>query len=293
MKPRAADHYHVRMCKVVAYIDTHLDSALELDQLCQVAAFSKFHFLRQFAAWAGLGVSAYVQLRRLKRASYQLAFRPHLPVLDIALGNGYQGPEAFARAFKKTVGMAPRAFRTQPDWPAWQNALQPVNRLQVKIMQESSFGPVEIIQFAATPVAALQHRGHPQQLGASIRRFIAWRQQHHLPPSRSATFNIFYDDPEQTEPALYRHDLCAATEQAVGPNAQGVIADVIPAGRCARMRYTGSDDALRAAAHYLYADWLPQSGEALRDFPLFAQRVKFFPDVPEHEAVIDLFLPLS
>jgi len=33
-------------------------------------------------------------------------------------------------------------------------------------------------------------------------------------------------------------------------------------------------------------------GEELRDFPLFMQRVKFFPDVPDSEAVTDIYLPL-
>jgi hypothetical protein len=30
----------------------------------------------------------------------------------------------------------------------------------------------------------------------------------------------------------------------------------------------------------------------LRDFPIYLQRVKFFPDVPENEAITDVFLPL-
>ncbi len=30
----------------------------------------------------------------------------------------------------------------------------------------------------------------------------------------------------------------------------------------------------------------PLSGEELREFPLFLQRVSFFPDVPEHKAII-------
>jgi AraC family transcriptional regulator len=38
---------------------------------------------------------------------------------------------------------------------------------------------------------------------------------------------------------------------------------------------------------------LPQSDEELRDFPLFFQRVSFFPDVAESEAVTDVFLPLK
>ncbi|WP_260396305.1 GyrI-like domain-containing protein [Sphingomonas kyeonggiensis] len=59
------------------------------------------------------------------------------------------------------------------------------------------------------------------------------------------------------------------------------------------IRMTGPDDNLRPAAHFLYADWLPRSGEELRDFPMFAERVKFFPDVPSSEAVTDVFLPLA
>jgi AraC family transcriptional regulator len=29
------------------------------------------------------------------------------------------------------------------------------------------------------------------------------------------------------------------------------------------------------------------------DFPIYCQRLSFFPEVPEHEAVAELFLPLK
>ena len=55
---------------------------------------------------------------------------------------------------------------------------------------------------------------------------------------------------------------------------------------------TWSDDTLDQSVAYLYVEWLPASGEALRDAPLLFQRVRFYPDVPEHEAVTDVLLPL-
>jgi len=58
------------------------------------------------------------------------------------------------------------------------------------------------------------------------------------------------------------------------------------------LRVVGSSDDLEPAALFLYRNWLPASGEETRDFPLYCQRVSFFPDVPEHEAITDLFLPL-
>ena len=65
---------------------------------------------------------------------------------------------------------------------------------------------------------------------------------------------------------------------------------VIPGGRCALLRHRGSDDQLGRSIMHLYANWLPTSGEELRDFPLFMQRTKFFPDVPDGEAETDHLL---
>jgi AraC family transcriptional regulator len=114
-----------------------------------------------------------------------------------------------------------------------------------------------------------------------------------LPPRTSATFNIIYDDPEDTPPDQFRFGLCAGTSQPVAPNDAGVTALTIPAGRCALLRHTGSDDQLGRSILHLYREWLPGSGETPRDFPLFMRRVTFFPDVPDSEAITDIYLPLA
>lgn len=151
---------------------------------------------------------------------------------------------------------------------------------------------VAIIDFPDTPVALVEHHGDPVAIGDTIRRFIDWRRANGLPPAKSATFNILHNDPESVPAEDYRLDIACAANR-VAPNHAGVTEGLIPAGRCALIRMTGPGDNLRPAAHFLYADWLPRSGEELRDFPMFAQRVKFFPDVPASEAVTDVFLPLN
>ncbi|WP_394782085.1 GyrI-like domain-containing protein [Undibacterium sp.] len=289
-----AEHYIARFRKVLHYIDAHLEEELDVESLCGIAAFSRYHFHRQFAALFGVGVYEYIQLTRLKRASWKLAFRDADSVTGIALDAGYQVPEAFARAFKKSTGQSPSAFRKQPQWNPWYAHYQSLSELRIKHMRTTyQASQVGIIQFKETRVAVLQHRGDPRQLGDSIRSFIGWRKQNRLPPSMSATFNIAYDDPDTTEAADFRFDLCAATDRDIDTNEQGVIAATIPGGRCAVLRHTGSDDHLGDVARYLYSDWLPHSGEELRDFPIFFQRVAFFPDVPEHLAATDVFLPLK
>jgi AraC family transcriptional regulator len=151
---------------------------------------------------------------------------------------------------------------------------------------------VRIVQFPETHVAAFEHRGDPKTVPESVRRFIEWRREVGLTPRTSATFNVFWDNPEVVGPDAYRMDICAGTTREISANAFGVVNKTIPAGRCALLRHIGPDP-LTDTIRYLYLDWLPTSGETPRDFPLFAQRVALAGMVPEHEAITDICLPVN
>jgi AraC family transcriptional regulator len=76
-------------------------------------------------------------------------------------------------------------------------------------------------------------------------------------------------------------------------NPQGVMTKSIPAGRCARVRHYGSHTRIGESIYPLYRNWLPESGEELRDFPLFFHYLNLMPEIPEHELVTDIYLPLK
>lgn len=287
-------NYHARMLRALQYIDVHLDEDLSIERLSEVAAFSKFHFHRQFSEYFGLAAFRYVQLLRLKKAMYELAFRSHKQVINIALDNGYESSEAFSRAFKKSLGLSPAQFRRQPQWDNWQDNNLTIDRLREQHMPITyQNSDVRIVSFPETRIAVLEHRGAPALLPNSIQRFIAWRKLNKLPPNVSATFNLIYDDPEQTPADDYRFDLAAAVIAPIAENGHGIVNKIIPAGECAVLRHTGTDAQLGNVVRFLYNDWLPQSERNLRDFPLFFQRISLFPDVPEHLMVTDVFLPLQ
>lgn len=54
------------------YISFYIDDALLLATLSEVAHFSPFHFHRQFCSYCGMPPGRYIQMMRLKRASYRL-----------------------------------------------------------------------------------------------------------------------------------------------------------------------------------------------------------------------------
>ena len=291
----ALQNHHARMQRVLDHIDRHLDGDLDLEALSGVAAFSKYHFHRQFTSTFGVSVHRYVQLARLKRASYRLAGSGAQSVTDIAMDAGYDAPDAFARAFRQRFGQSPSSFRKSPDWGAWLMALGPFDKTRNTLMQ-IIFEPddVTIRDVRPTPVAIMEHRGDRATLQDTFQRFRAWRKEAGLSPETSPTFMIFRSEREPAVAADYSMDICVGTDQPIQPNDEQMKAGVIPGGRCAVLRYPGNTNNLEPAAQYLYREWLPASGEEVRDFPVYCQRrLSFMREVSAHEVVVELFLPLK
>jgi len=185
--------YHSRMQRVLDYIDRHLDDDLDLDTLSSVAAYSKYHFHRQFTATFGLSMHRYIQLARMKRASYRLAYRDDQSVTQIAMDAGYDAPDAFARAFRQRFGQSPSAFLKSPDWVPWLAAFGPLDNARSKLMQKIfTTDDVTIREVPPAPVAIMEHRGDPATLSATIQRFIAWRKTTGLHPKTNPTFNVWH-----------------------------------------------------------------------------------------------------
>jgi AraC family transcriptional regulator len=239
----------------------------------------------------------------MKRASYRLAYMDAESVTDIAMDAGYDAPDAFARAFRQPFGQSPSSFRKSPDWEPWFAAFGPLDNARSKLMQTFTTDDVTIRDVPTTPVAIMEHRGDPATLGATIQRFIAWRKAAGLHPKTNPTFTVWRSERRPASPADYSVDLCVGTNQPIAANGEQINggeikageikAGEIPGGRCAVLRVVGYTDNLEPAALYLYRDWLPASGEEARDFPIYCQRLSFFPEVPEHETVADLLLPLK
>jgi len=279
--------YKKKMRSILQFIDSHLNENMSVDRLAKFACFSKYHFHRQFSTYVGIGVYQYIQLLRLKRASYQLVFRQDQQIIEIAFDAGFENPESFSRAFKKNFGQTPSQFRKKPDWEPWHQKYKFPDRQGAYDMK------VEILNFLETKVAVLEHRKSPELINESVSQLIAWRKNTGLSPiTTSNTYGLAYDDPKTVKPCDFKFDLCASVKKDIPENEYGIVNKIIPAGKCARLRHLGSYDGLSQKVCFLYGEWLPDSGEELRDFPCLFQYIKRLPDVAEHELVTDIFLPL-
>jgi AraC family transcriptional regulator len=99
-----------RMQPVLAYAAAHLEDDVSLPALAGQARLSPFHLHRVFSAVAGETPKEFTLRLRLERAA-ALLLGGRDSVLDIALSAGFQGPEAFCRAFRRRFGTTPSAYR--------------------------------------------------------------------------------------------------------------------------------------------------------------------------------------
>ncbi|MGN8342764.1 GyrI-like domain-containing protein [Pseudomonas sp. SMV71] len=280
--------YTQRFNAVLAYIEANLEGDLSVKTLGEVVNFSAFHFHRQFTAFVGVPVSRYVQLMRLRRAAHRLAAATDYSVLDAATDAGFESPEAFSRAFRRAFGMTPSAFRKAPNWQVW-NAVFTIPHFSRTITMQ-----LRIVDFAEVRLAALEHCGPPGLVNESVRRFIEWRTQSgQSPVASSRSFGIPYGNPDTTPPEHFRFAICGEIHEAVAPNEFGVHERVIPAGRCAVVRHTGSPDHIGETIYPVYRDWLPASGEELRDHPLFFHYLSVYPETPQDQWQTEVYIPLQ
>jgi AraC family transcriptional regulator len=106
-----------------------------------------------------------------------------------------------------------------------------------------------------------------------------------LSPRTTPTFNLMYRDRDEFA-------FCVGTSRRVTLEPD-MFVGTLPAGRCAVLRHVGDENTLRATARWLTSDWLSATPQRPRDETLVFQRIEFFPDVAEREAITDVILPLA
>ena len=92
------------------YMEAHLAEDMDIAELCSVLGIGRTKLYEIFREGEGMGVSAYLLRRRMKRAK-KLLKTTDLPITAIARETGFADYNYFSRVFKKTFGKSPRIYR--------------------------------------------------------------------------------------------------------------------------------------------------------------------------------------
>lgn len=99
-----------RVQRSIDFVESNLGRRIGLEEMAGEAFWSPYHFCRVFQAITGRAPVEYIRGRRMDTAAYRLCFAK-MPILDLAVGLGYESQAAFTRAFKRTFGATPGRYR--------------------------------------------------------------------------------------------------------------------------------------------------------------------------------------
>ncbi|WP_423067720.1 AraC family transcriptional regulator [Devosia sp. CN2-171] len=271
--------YETRVNRVTAFIYDHLDEALDLDRLADVAAMSRWHWHRVYSAMRGETVAAAVRRLRLQRAA-ALLVNGEDSVEDVARRSGYDNLQSFTRIFSDAYGMPPARYRKEGSHAAFNPAHNGAPTLHYDI---------EVRHVPARRLVVQPHTGSYMNIGKAFGELFGRLGMLGLVTGNSRMIGAYLDDPSAVEEGKLRSLAGALIE---GPAPVGMETYDVEARDYAVLRYKGPYSDMRAAYNWMFGTWLPQSGREAADVPVLEEYLNNPRDTPPAELLTDLYLPL-
>jgi AraC family transcriptional regulator len=312
--------YIARINRVMDYIDNNLDRQISLDEVAEVALFSKFHFHRIFASITGETIYTFIQRLKMERAAEMLLSDRENPVTVIALDLGFSSIASFSRYFKDYYGISPTEWRSG----GWKDSnkciLNRKNReTQRNIREDYTVIPsynegtliwritmkketvletkVEICENADMHVAYVRHvgpyAGDVDLFGTLWGKLMKWAGPRGLfIPGETKMLTIYHDSPEITDESKLRISVCITIPEET--QVEGEIGKMlVPGGRYGVGHFEIDVDQYGAAWDSMYSGWLPESGFQCDDRPCFELCLNDPNEHPEGKHIVDIYVPVK
>ncbi len=99
--------------EVSSYLHTHMEQKITLEQLTEHFHASGTQIKCSIKGVYGMPLSGVIRIQKMQSAA-QLLRDTDLTILEIAGRHGYDNPSKFAKAFRETMGVTPKEYRTKP-----------------------------------------------------------------------------------------------------------------------------------------------------------------------------------
>lgn len=269
-------NYRKRIERVTEYINNHLDQALSLNQLAQVACFSPYHFHRIFVASVGETVNNFTTRLRLEKSARLLKFSK-TSILNIALETGFSSAATFSRSFKQYFGLTPMEFRKKgkPENSKIGKELHPIDHYlaPMKLIENKPEIQVKLKILSRRRVAFIRVVNSFKE-GVVLKAYeqmINWAKENDIYESETI-FGMSLDDVTITPKEKYRYEVCLTIPEKLKVNHDGINTKYIPKRKYATTLVSGDLNRVTYAFNYLYDQWLITSSYE-----------------PEHQHAIEIF----
>ncbi|MEZ4859662.1 MAG: AraC family transcriptional regulator [Caldilineaceae bacterium] len=286
------NHYE-RINQIRQYIRAHMDEPLSREELARMAGYSVIHFHRIFTAHVCESLNCYVRRVRMERAARQL-LQGERNITAIALNSGYETPASFGKAFKQTFGVSPSEFRELEPMAAghliyrqflYNRKGQLMQPLEIRTLPDMQVLYARATERMTSPAFQTANQEAFGQLMGHVGPLNIWDKVRHM-------VAIYPDPVEVDEEARFDAGVIFVDDYAP-PAPNGLAYQTLPGGRWAVFRHVGPYDTLWQTWQAALRDWLPTSGEEMRDAIPFEDYVDDPSQTEPEQLRTDIFIPIK
>lgn len=283
-----------RIAHLVAEMHCRLDDEFTVEPWAKRFCMSPFHFQRVFTRIAGESCGFMFRRLRMERAAYELQHTSDR-IFDIALRAGFNGPEAFSKAFRRSFGERASRFR-EAEWGAyWKGTPNyahftpggtPEFRPIARIGTSASY---RIESVPAFEVFGRRHFGYSGYIGKTLRGLLAEIEARGIDWGRGRMYTYAN--------RLRRYIPVSAVETYVAVPAEWAVAEDLSQRELGGGSYlvVPFRDELKWLGDFWFRVWvevLPASGWEPLPAPVY-QEIRFGSDpIDPRRPQIDLFIPV-
>lgn len=140
-------------------------------------------------------------------------------------------------------------------------------------------------------VASIRHTGDYSRCGEAYDMLCQWADTQNLLNNQTQFLGICYDDPKITPKEKCRYDACIVVDASANVSGEANM-QTIPEGRYATVVHKGSYETLYITYAALFGEWLPASGEELKEAPSIQFYLNTVENTPPDELRTELRIAL-
>jgi AraC family transcriptional regulator len=294
--------YRKRVCQAMNYISQNIDRELSLEEIAEVAAFSRFHFHRIFKAVVGETVAEFTRRLRIEMAANRLLSNQLEDITTIAIECGFSSSQNFAKAFRQRFDTTPSQFRKSKIGNKYRNS---ENALSLEALYDPDTAFMNQLNSERRTTMNAEVREMPEYNVAYVRKMgpygkdtceqafgelVQWAGPKGYLAS-GVMLAVYWDNPDVTSPEKCRVDACVSVPQGTVPERQ-IALQTIKGGSYGVCHFEIQSDSFQQAWDDAFT-WLVNSGYECGDKPCYELYHKSAADHPEGKWIFDICIPLK
>jgi len=252
---------------ILYYIYTHIDTDINIDELSIDLNISKFHMHRIFKDAFGKNIYENIKDIRLQKASNLLITNKYSTISDIANQCGYSSQSSFTRVFKQRFLMTPKEWKNGGFKEFSQNIISQFPKALLSTANFDNMEP-EIVEMPTMSSYYIRHSGYDIGIKKTWQKLYTWVLNNKIENYKQIA--LYHNNPTITPLYSCQYIACIVPQSTEKISNDKLPQFTIAKGTYAKFDLSGEYGDVLKFIHWVYHEWLPQSGYETTTKPSYA-----------------------